>query len=205
MSENKYALVNLTNSLRINLMLLEQHNIETDIKISATAHAPSTQTYSEPEPGIDADYMITSQPTLVFHGRQWLKPNKVIDAINQKGILDVPLQTFEVILPSSYDGKRHRTTFSFLNTHNKMFKKMVAKGEIPYKRLLKIYNKFMDAMKERVTTYKHLKASIMIMVDVNPGRAEMFNKDFVIGLRQPFMRKVCTTRTLWECIDYEVF
>jgi len=86
-----------------------------------------------------------------------------------------------------------------------MFKKMVAKGEIPYKRLLEIYNKFMDAIKERTTTYKHLKASIVIMADVNPGRAEMFNKDFVIGLRQPFMQKVFTTRSLWECTDYEVF
>ena len=205
MSENKYALVNPTNSLRINLMLLDRHKIETDIKISATAHAPSTYTYTEPEPAIDADYMITSQPTLVFHGRQWLKPNKVIDAINQKGIADVPLQTYEVILPSSYDGKRHRTTFSILNTHSRMFKKMVAKGEIPYKRLLAIYNEFMRAIKERTATYKHLKASIMIMSDVNPGRAEMFNKDFVIGLRQPFMQKVFTTQSLWACIDYEAF
>jgi len=186
-------------------MLLERHKIKTDIKISATAHAPSTQTYTQPEPQIDADYMITSQPTLIFHGREWLKPKNVIDAINQKGIVDVPLQTFEIILPSSYDGKRHRTTFAILNTHSRMFKRMAAKEEIPYKRLLKIYNEFMNAIKERTATYKHLKASIMIMVDVNPGRAEMFNKDFVLGLRQPFMQKVFTTQSLWACTDYEVF
>lgn len=205
MKPNKYALVHPTNSLRINTMLLEKHKINTDIRICGTAHAPSTQTYSQPEPQIDASYMITSQPTLIFHGREWLKPKKVIDAINQKGIPDVPLKTLELILPSIYDGKRHRTRFDILNTHSRMFKKMASQEEIPYKRLLKIYSEFMNALKERTPTYKHLKASIMIMTDVNPGKAEMFNKDFVIGLRQPFMQKVFTTHSLWECTDYEAF
>jgi len=205
--QNTYALVHPINSLRVTLSLLDQHKLNTDIKIKATAHAQSIQTHREPKPEIDADYLITSQPTLVFHGKQWLKPHKVLDAINRLQIPDVPIEQFELILPSVYDGKRHRTTFAILNTHSRMFKKMVSEGKIPYRRLMKICNDFMQILKERTskTIYRHLKRSVMIMVDVNPGKNEMYNKEFVIGLKQPFMRKVVSTHFLWNCTDYEVF
>jgi len=200
---NRYALVTPTNSLRIILTLLEQHNLKTDIKIKATAHAPSILTHKEVEAQIDADYMITSQPTLVFHGREWIKTKKLLDRINQLQIPDVPLQEADLILPSIYDGKRHRTKFALLNPHSKMFRKMTKEGQIPYTRLLNIHSKFMRKLEKE--TYRHLRTSTMLMVDVNPGKEEMFSKDFVIGLRQPFMQKVFTTEALWKCTDYEVF
>jgi len=203
---NRYALVHPTNALRLTLRLLAEHKIKTDIKIKATAHAKSILTHKEPRPEIDADYIITSQPTLIFHGRKWLKPHTVIDQLNRLQIQEVPLQRLELILPSTYDGKNHWVCFALVNTHTPLFKKMVAKGEIPYRRLLKIHKRFIEKLKEKVprAIYRHLKASIMVMVDVNPGKHEMYNRDFVLGLRQPFMQKVVTTKALWECIDYEV-
>lgn len=206
-SENVYALVNPTNSLRITLSLLEQNKIKTDIKLTATAHGQSIKTYSELHPEIDASYLMTSQPTLLFHGRQWLKNRRVLDAINRLNIKDVPLQHIEMILPSTSDGKKHRTTFARINMHTPMFKKMVAEGKIPYRRLVKIHKDFIDELKKNTSKaiYKHLKMSLMVMTDVNPGKQEMFSKDFVIGLRQPFMHKVFTTQALWRCTDYEVF
>lgn len=203
---NRYALVSPTNALRLILKQLEEHKIKTDIKIKATAHAKSILTHKEPRPEIDADYIITSQPTLMFHGRQWLKPHIVSDQLNRLQIQEVPLQRLELILPSTYDGKKHWVCFALVNTHTPLFKKMVAKGEIPYRRLLNIHKQFIEKLKEKVprAIYRHLKASIMVMVDTNPGREEMYNKDFVLGLRQPFLQKVVTTKALWECIDYEV-
>lgn len=205
--QNLYGLINPTNSLRITLSLLEQNKIETDIKLRATAHGGSIKTYSEPHPEIDAHYLMASQPTLSFHGKQWVKNRKVLEAINRFNIRDVPLQSFEMILPSTYDGKRHSTTFARINTHTPMFKKMVTEGKIPYRRLAKIHKDFMRELKKTMSKaiYQHLKMSIMIMVDVNPGKKEMFSKDFVLGLRQPFMQKVFTTNALWQCTDYEVF
>lgn len=204
---NRYALVHPVNSLRTTIALLDQHKVKTDIKIKATAHAESILTHTELKPEIDAKYLITSQPTLIFQGKEWLKTHHVLNVINQLQIPDVPLETLECLLPSSYDGERHRTTLARLNTHSRMFKKMVKEGRIPYNRLMKIHSEFIEKFKERFSKqiYRYLKATCMIMVDVNPGKDEMFNKEFVLGLKQPFMQKVFTTSFLWECTDYEVF
>jgi len=207
MTQNRYALVLPTNSLRLTLSYLEQHKVNTDIMVSATAHAPATKSYKEPAYDLDATWLITSQPTLIFHGKQWLKTRELLTAINKRGIPDVPMDICELLLPSQYDGEKHRTVFARLTTHSRMFKKMVTEGNFPYKRLNKINQDFIDAVKRNTSekVYRHLKVSPMLMVDVNPGKEEMFKRDFVIGLRQPFMQKVFTTDALWRCVDYEVF
>lgn len=206
MSENKYALVLPTNSLRLMSERLDHHKIHTDIMLSATAHAQASHTYKEPKYELDATWLMTSQPTLIFHGKNWLKRRELLEAITKLNIRDVPMDICELLLPSSYDGERHRTVFARLTTHSRMFKKMVIEGKIPYKRLEEIFEGFMNKIKDRtsIEIYRYLKVSPMIMVDVNPGKAEMFNKDFVFGLRQPFMRHVFTTEMLWKCTDYEV-
>lgn len=205
--QNVYGLVIPTNSLRIQLGELERLKIKTDIRLKATAHSQAMLTHTEVKGEIDATYLITSQPTLIFHAREWLKPKKLLHAINQLRIPDVPIQQEQIILPSTYDGKRHATTFALINTHTPMFKKMTAKGKIPYRQLLKVHQDFRYEAKKALPKelFRFLKASLMIMVDVNPGKQEMFNKDFILGLRQPFMHKVCATKALWECTDYEVF
>lgn len=205
--DNVYGLVTATNSFRILNLLLDQHKIETDIRIKAIAHAKSLPTYTEEKPQIDAKYMISSQPKLIFNKRQWIKRKKILDAINKLRILDIAITEMDLILPSSYDGKKHRTTFALINPHAPLFQKMAQKGDIPRERLLKIHQKFRSKLQDALgkTLSRYMKASLMLMVDVNPGKQEMFSKDFVIGLRQPFMQKVVSTRALWECTDYEVF
>lgn len=205
--QNVYGLVIPTNSFRILDLLLNQHKIESDIRIEAIAHAKSLPTYREEKPEIDANYMISSQPKLIFRKKQWIKRQKITDAINKLQIPDVAMSETDLILPSVYDGNNHRTTFALINPHAPLFKKMAQKGIIPRERLLKIHQEFRLKLQDALgkTLSRFMKASLMLMVDVNPGKAEMFSKDFVIGLRQPFMQKVVSTRALWECIDYEVF
>jgi len=207
MSANQYGLVNPTNSFRITNLLLERHKIQADIRLRAIAHGRSLPTYSDEKPEIDAKYLISSQPKLIFNKKQWIKPARVLETIDKLQIPDILMSEIDLILPSKYDGKNHAVTFALINPHSRMFKKMAAKGEIPLRQLLKIHQDFRYELKKVLAKpmFRFMKASIMLMVDVNPGKTEMFNKDFVLGLRQPFMQKVVATKALWECTDYEVF
>lgn len=207
MSENRYGLVLATNSFRITNSLLEQHKIESDIKLRAIAHGKALPTYSEQKPEIDANYLISSQPKLIFNKKQWINPKKILDAIDKLQIPDILMSEMDLILPSNYDGKQHRTTFALVNPHSPIFKHMTQKGTTPRQQLLKIHQDFRHDLEHVLakSMFRFMKSSIMLMVDTNPGKDEMFNKDFVLGLKQSFMHKVFATSALWECTDYEVF
>jgi len=206
MSQNRYGLVIPTNSFRIIDVLLARHKLLSDVKVEGTGHARAIAMHTEVKPEIDASYFITSQPTLNFLGKQWLKPIKIIETLDKLQILDLPLKKIDLLLSSAYDGKKHRMAFALINPHKPMFKEMTLKGEMPRAQLLKIHQDFRYELKKILSksTFRFLKASTMLMVDVNPGKQEMFNRDFVLGLRQPFMQKVVATSALWECTDYEV-
>jgi len=201
-----YGLVTPTNSFRIIDSFLERYKIETDVKMRSVAHGKSLTTFSTEIPEIDAKHLMSSQSALIFNGKAWIKRRKVIDYLDKLQIPDAPLSQIDLILPSLYDGKSHRTTFALINPHSQMFKKMTQTKQIPREQLLKIHQDFRRELSKFLSKpmFRFLRASIMLMVDTNPGKEEMYNKDFVLGLRQPFMQKVVATPALWECTDYEV-
>jgi hypothetical protein len=189
------------------MLLLERNKICTDIRLKSIASGEGQPTHSEDMPEINSQFMISSQKKIVFHGSEWIKPSLVSKALDRHLIVDAPISQIDLLLPSTVDGEKHRTTFALINTHNPMFRKMAEKDDVPLQRLYKIHHEFRLDMEKALskTLFKFLKFSLLLMVDVNPGKEEMFDKSFVNGLKQPFMHRIVGTKTFWEFTDYEVW
>lgn len=203
----RYLLVQPVNSTRIFFQQLDKAKIDPYVRIEATGHARSIKTFSEPLFNGSANILLTSQPTLNFYPKEWIPRHEIIKVLERHTIQDMPLSKIEIKCPSSYDGKEHMIRMVSEMTHQRMYKKKISKGEVPHKRLHKIYKEFILEFKKTKRIYKHLKASPMIMVYANPGQKELLTKEFVLGLKNylPWMKTAFTTLTTIDFLDYEVF
>lgn len=176
-----------TNNLRM-LMHYGKRTL-TKVKIYTTLHGEAKKTSVIPIRHLGANHMVTAQPTLQINSppdfreiEWWLRE------IVGLGIENGPVYKMEAVLPNLAEGKEHWCLFQAANIHKPIFQKMSVEEFYPYRTAEKHIRNLKAEVRLRVPhiskrTLRNIKATFLLLTDVNPGKEQMYNRDFLLGFR----------------------
>jgi len=184
---NKYSLFIPTNNLRM-LMHYGRQTLN-KVRIYTTLHGEAKKTSVIPIGHLGARHMVTAQPTLQISSPPQFKAVEWwLREIVALGIENGPVYRLEAILPNLTEGREHLCVFEAANVHKPIFQRMSAEQFYPYYVAEKQIKNLKAEVRERVPhisrkTLRNIKATFLVLTDVNPGKEEMYNRDFLLGFR----------------------